>query len=524
MSLRPKRRARKKMRGSNSVKKFISLSVLLLGCVLCRAGATDIFKWSLAENKDSWSVSVNVPGKAYLYQEMTSVTAKNPAGQEIKPLAVPEAAVHTDKDSGEKTPVYSSGISTWKYPKDKGALSFEIAFQGCSEEPLICYPPGQLVLSGGGKSVMPQGVAEKLPLMAKLKSFTVFSSASGYLPSEEFVRFLKGDARGSSDFLEGKSLLIVIFIVVFGGLMLNLTPCVLPLIPVNLAIIGAGFESKSRKGGFVRGLVYGAGMAAAYGVTGIVAVTSGARFGNLNSMSWFNFGVAALFIVFALAMFDLFHIDFSRFGAKINPSATGKGKIVTAFLLGIVAALLAGACIAPVVLAVLLHSARIYSEGSMAGLLLPFLLGIGMALPWPFAGAGLGVIPKPGRWMAWVKYVFGAMILLFGLYYAYIGFSLLPFEGKWSVDAEIKKLESGLDESSKSRRKVLIDFWASWCKNCAQMEIGTMRSPEVEEELKNFIVVKFKAEKPSDPRIKQILDYFNVAGFPSYVILEPAAK
>lgn len=504
------------------VKCFILIAALLSGFVL--AGATDIFKWSFAEDKDSWNVSVKVPAKCYLYQDATSVTAKDSAGKEVKPLAVPEVAVHKDKDSAETNPVYAAGTSIWKYPKDKGVLSFEISFQGCSEEPLVCYPPGELVLSTGGKNLIHQDVKAKLPLMDKLKRFTVFSTASGYLPAEEFVRFLKGDTRGSSDFLEGKSLWLVIFIVVFGGLMLNLTPCVLPLIPINLAIIGAGFESKSRKGGFIRGLVYGAGMATAYGVTGIVAVVSGARFGNLNSMSWFNFGVAALFIVFALAMFDIFHIDFSKFGAKINPSATGKGKIVTAFLLGIVAALLAGACIAPVVLAVLLHSARIYSEGSVAGLLLPFLLGIGMALPWPFAGAGLGVIPRPGRWMSWVKYVFGAMIMLFALYYAYIGFSLLPFEGKWSVAAEIEKLESGLDESSKSGKKVLIDFWASWCKNCAQMEIGTMRSPEVEAELKNFVVIKFKAEKPSDPQIKQILDHFNVAGFPSYVILEPGAK
>ena len=504
---------------------MVALFICVNGAIFsprCAANSGDIFKWSLAEEQDSWAVSVSVPAKHYLYQDTTLVTAKDTAGQETKPLSSPMPSVNENKESvyqGEK-------VFGWKYPKDKGALSFEISFQGCGEEPSVCYPPGQLVLSTGGKAAPADNESGKgkPSLMSKLKEFKVFSSTSGYLPAEEFVRFLKGNKKESSDFLEGRSLLLVIFIIIFGGLMLNLTPCVLPLIPVNLAIIGAGFESKSRHSGFLRGLVYGAGMAAAYGVTGAVAVLSGARFGNLNSMSWFNFGVAALFIVFALAMFDLFHIDFSRFGAKINPAASGKGKMLTAFILGIVAALLAGACIAPVVLAVLLHSARIYSEGSIAGLLLPFLLGIGMALPWPFAGAGLGVIPKPGKWMSWVKYAFGIMIMLFALYYAYIGFSLLPFEGRWSVDAEIGKLETGLAESSKSGKPVLIDFWASWCKNCAQMEIGTLKNPEVEDELKRFVIVKFKAEKPSDSRIKQVLDYFGIAGFPSYVILRPAGK
>ena len=85
--------------------------------------------------------------------------------------------------------------------------------------------------------------------------------------------------------------------------------------------------------------------------------------------------------------------------------------------MGVVAALLAGACVAPVVISVLLLSARWYGEGMVAGLLLPFLLGLGMALPWPFAGAGLSFLPKPGKWMKWVKYSFGALILLFAVYY-----------------------------------------------------------------------------------------------------------
>ena len=92
--------------------------------------------------------------------------------------------------------------------------------------------------------------------------------------------------------------------------------------------------------------------------------------------------------------------------------------------MGTVAALLAGACVAPVVISVLVQATTLYNRGVVIGLFLPFVLGLGMGLPWPFAGAGLSFLPKPGPWMARVKYGFGALILLFALYYGNIAFGL----------------------------------------------------------------------------------------------------
>ena len=74
-------------------------------------------------------------------------------------------------------------------------------------------------------------------------------------------------------------------------------------------------------------------------------------------------------------------------------------RIIIIFFMGAVSALLAGACVAPVVIAVLILSSELYLSGSITGLFFPFFLGLGMALPWPFAGAGLAFLPKPGKWM-----------------------------------------------------------------------------------------------------------------------------
>ena len=95
-------------------------------------------------------------------------------------------------------------------------------------------------------------------------------------------------------------------------------------------------------------------------------------------------------------------------------------------------ALLAGACVAPVVIQVVLFSSNLYATGTKIALALPFCLGVGMAIPWPIAGAGLAALPKPGMWMVRVKQAFGVFILATAAYYGYQSYEL--FSNRW-VDA-----------------------------------------------------------------------------------------
>src|SRR5205814_6898111 len=147
---------------------------------------------------------------------------------------------------------------------------------------------------------------------------------------------------------EGRGPLTILFIVFLGGLALNLTPCVLPMIPINLAIIGAGTQAGSRGRGFLLGGVYGLAMAVVYGVLGVVVILTAGTFGTINASPWFNLGIAVLFVALALAMFDVITIDFSRFSSSLRVGEQGRGTFVVAFVMGAVAALLAGACVAPV--------------------------------------------------------------------------------------------------------------------------------------------------------------------------------
>jgi thioredoxin:protein disulfide reductase len=368
--------------------------------------------------------------------------------------------------------------------------------------------------------------------IAALDRFTVKGTTFGYLGTTDFLTFIHNAENGIKEkgMFEGRGPLAILLLVLIGGLALNLTPCVLPMIPINLAIIGAGVQAGSRSRGFLLGAAYGSAMAFVYGLLGLAVILTASTFGTINASPWFNLAIAILFVVLALAMFDLVNIDFSRFLDRFRVGEANRGSFVVAFGMGAVAALLAGACVAPVVIQVVVFSSNLYSTGTTAALALPFLLGVGMAIPWPVAGAGIAALPKPGAWMVRIKQVFGVVILATALYYGYEAYSL--FSNRWvdatevsaSVEAKLKEgwhasLAEGLAVAQRENKPVLIDMWATWCKNCLVMDRTTLEDQAVTSALAGYVKVKFQAENPDDPKVARVMQKLESKGLPTYVIL-----
>ena len=378
----------------------------------------------------------------------------------------------------------------------------------------------------GGRS--PQDV------LALFDQFAIASPAKPYMTTPEFLKFL-GDAeagvREKSPF-EGRGPLAILAIVFVGGLALNLTPCVLPMIPINLAIIGAGTQAKRRSRGFLLGAVYGGAMALVYGVLGLVVVLTAGTFGAVNSSVWFNVAIAVLFVFLGLAMFDIVPIDFSRWSSRIRFDQKSRGTVFLAFGMGAVAALLAGACVAPVVIQVVVFAGNLYASGTAIALALPFCLGLGMALPWPIAGAGIASLPKPGAWMVRVKYALGVFILATAAYYGYVAYRIIdsrrvdPATVRASVEAQIEdgwyaSLADGLQAAQRNGTPVLVDFWASWCKDCLVMDKTTLQDPAVKKALAGYTRIKFQAEDLDASPAKELMQRVGSVGLPTYVVLKP---
>ena len=338
----------------------------------------------------------------------------------------------------------------------------------------------------------------------------------GIMDAEKFIAFLENRGEASASPFAGKSWWIVALLVVFGGLCMNLTPCVLPMMPINLMVIGRSAA---------RGALYGLGIALAYGAMGLLAALGGMAFGEIQGNPWFNAAIAVLFLVLSFALFGFFFIDFSKKRSSLSSMRQSMWPGLFAFFMGVVSAVLAGACVAPILIAVLLLTADLVGKGSWFALALPFLLGAGMALPWPFAGAGMQVLPKPGAWMGKVNKLFGVVVLMFAAWYGYLayrGFASSDPGPDVRDDGERDVVEATTEtfegKLAGLRRPVLVDCWASWCKNCAAMERTTLADPRVRKALGGFTVVRLQAEDIK--ALKALPGFEGVYGLPAFVVFE----
>ena len=520
-------------------------------------------------------VNSNEPLEQYLIP--TSLEFAPLPGVNVNGLAYPEPILLVT--GGSETPLavfeeeFAIGVAMELDPAlatGEHVLLGQLNYQACDDK--VCYRPDKLTVQvafnvvGAGQTLSPTsaavfdaidftkttpaGVLAKAPelnladvvsvasgdvgdVLTALDDFAVVGTTGGFLGSEAFIEFIDDAEAGRvrQGWFEGKGAFAIVAIVLLGGLALNLTPCVLPMTPINLGIIGAGVDGGSRAQGFMLGGAYGLAMALVYGALGLVVILTAGTFGTINASAWFNLAIAVLFVVLALAMFDIITIDFSSLQSKVSFSEKG-GKYLVAFGMGAVAALLAGACVAPVVIQVVVFSSDLYSKGQVMALALPFLLGVGMAIPWPIAGAGISLLPRPGTWMVRVKQVFGVLILGFAAYYGHLGYEIVSqrFVDATEVAASVQEkieegwmpsLDAGLAQAKAENKMVLVDVWATWCKNCLTMDKTTFKDPEVTARLEDYVKVKFQAEDPEASPAREVIKRFEGVGLPVYAILKP---
>ncbi len=333
--------------------------------------------------------------------------------------------------------------------------------------------------------------------------------AHGYMDVEKFIAFIENNEEWVDEgaFFKDKAIWLILLIVYVGGLAMNLTPCVLPMIPINMMIIGRSAS---------RGLLYGLGIAIAYGVLGLLSALGGIAFGQIQSNPWFNVVITVIFVALALSMLGVFYIDFSK---KRNNFASMQKSMLPglfAFFMGIISAILAGACIAPIVLAVLLFTADLFAKGHFVALALPFVLGAGMASPWPLVGAGLQVLPKPGSWMTKVNRIFGILVLGFAIWYGY-----LAYKGFTATNTASSSISSPAEFNLKDfKRPLLVDCWALSCKNCSAMDRNVLSDDRVKQAIeKNGITfVKLQAEDLNE--LRKLSGFEGVKGLPAFLIFE----
>jgi thiol:disulfide interchange protein DsbD len=226
--------------------------------------------------------------------------------------------------------------------------------------------------------------------------------------------------------------LLLVFIV---GFLTSLTPCIYPMIPITLAVLGA--HTSHNEQGKIRGLalsiVYVLGIATTYSSLGVAAASTGALFGSALSNIWVVTGLALIFVAMGLSMYGLFEIQAPAFirnnlgVGKTSPShIDSSGKTLGAhtkgylgaYITGLVAGVVASPCVGPVLVSVLAFIAK--TQDKLLGFMLLFTFALGMGMLLIALGLSshlLRRLPRAGSWMESVKFIFGTTMVAMALYY-----------------------------------------------------------------------------------------------------------
>lgn len=269
-----------------------------------------------------------------------------------------------------------------------GAFAARVTYQGCAEAGL-CYPPITKTL--------------ELALPAVDASALSGDSAGGMLSEQDRLARL----------IQGGNLFLVLASFFGFGLLLSLTPCVLPMVPILSGIIaGHGKDVTTRKA-FLLSLAYVLGMAVTYTVAGAVFAAAGQQAQAIFQQTWIIVLFAGLFVVLALAMFGLYELQVP---AAIQTRLAGlsnrqrAGSYFGTAVMGALSALIVTTCVAPPLVATLavIGQAGDVTRGALALLALSF----GMGAPLLLVGASAGkLLPRAGAWMEVIKGFFGVLFL-----------------------------------------------------------------------------------------------------------------
>mgnify|MGYP005850899489 FL=1 len=346
------------------------------------------------------------------------------------------------------------------------------------------------------------------------------------------------------------------------GLLLSLTPCVFPLIPITIGYF-RNQAGASRGRTIALALTYVAGISTTYSVLGVLAASTGALFGSWLASPGFLGIIAAIIALMAFSMFGAFELRPPQF---IASRSGGKAGIGGAFLMGLLFGFVAAPCTGPATVALLAFVGTLGQP--LVGFILFFLLAIGISTPLLLLAIFSGNLPKSGVWMDWIKKLLGALMLgaalwllspvigaqlantiggvmaiLFGLWLGVIeksGFkpvSLAAVRGMTAVAgvglglfmlvprAETPGIvfepysEEAVSAAIAEGRPVMIDFTAEWCIPCHELKAGAFKDEEVLEVSERFVRLEVDVTRTTEEN-SQVRQQWDVRGVPTIVFLD----
>ncbi|PUE64489.1 protein-disulfide reductase DsbD [Arcobacter caeni] len=379
--------------------------LLLLICVFIYSFAAGLnqeflepneaFKPTFSKNEDSVNFKLDLGKDIYLYSDKLKIFISKPEKIEItKEINVPNPVAYEEYVVHFSNLDLTIPISLLKLKAESNDYEIEIKFQGCSKLGL-CYAP----------------MSEKYLLtfdnnISKIQTIKEEQKAEATTLNET-------DSIANS--LKDGNLILVLATFFGFGLLLSLTPCVFPMIPIlSSIIVGASKnEDMTAKKGFFLSLIYVLSMSLAYTIAGIIAGVFGANLQVALQNPYVLVVFALVFVALAFSLFGYFEIKLPQsLQTKLNKTTDGKEKqgIVGIAIMGFLSALIVGPCVAPPLAGALVYIGQT-GDALLGGMAL-FVMSLGMGVPLLLIGLGAGrFMPKPGGWMENITKIFGIIML-----------------------------------------------------------------------------------------------------------------
>ncbi len=280
-------------------------------------------------------------------------------------------------------------------------FSLKASYQGCSEQGL-CYPP----ITPTVRVNLPDLSTGQLPPPV-ISAAPAASHPAVETEGAQIAKLFKG----------GNYWLIISFF--FGaGLLLSLTPCVFPMVPILSGIIVGRGHKITKMHAFTLSLAYVLGMAITYAAAGVAAGFSGNLISNALQTPWVLGSFSAVFVVLSFSMFGLYELQLpSALQSKLTDTSNKLhgGHLSGVFAMGALSAIIMGPCVAAPLAGALLYIGQTH-DAVLGGVAL-FVLALGMGAPLMLIGTSAGVLlPKAGAWMEAVKRFFGVMLLALAIW------------------------------------------------------------------------------------------------------------
>jgi len=354
-------------------------------------------------DKQTIEAGVVIAKEIYLYADKLTLELKNKDGLTIAKIDSPKTTLHHEEQVYLTSPNFVITLDNQAALTGMQDITLLISYQGCSEMGL-CYNPytKEYPLSLDASKILAMGTVIKSEVNI-VKAETKVEKVA-----EEVVELSETDA--IADTIKSGSFAVVLLTFLGFGLLLAMTPCVFPMIPIISGVIVSQGEGLTTRKAFALSVVYVLAMAVAYTIAGVLAGLFGANLQAALQTPWVVYSFSFVFVALAFSMFGFYELKLpDALVAKVS-SGGEKGGYAGVAIMGFLSALIVGPCVAAPLAGALVYIGQT-GDALLGGMAL-FSMSIGMGIPLIVVGVSAGkFMPKPGAWMTMVTAVFGIMML-----------------------------------------------------------------------------------------------------------------